>query len=132
MLPPGARVVAAVSGGPDSVCLLLVLVELSERLDITVAGVAHVNHKLRGEESDGDEQYVGELARAAGLAFHRTQAPAEEGAGNLEQSLRSSRREFFSSLIQEGHATHVALGHTLDDQAETVLFRLLRGAGLAG
>src|SRR5258706_16192810 len=106
MLPPGARVVAAVSGGPDSVCLLLVLLELAERLGITVMGVAHVNHKLRGEESDGDEQFVAELARAAELALHTTAAPAEEESGNLEQALRSARRGFFWSLIQQGHATH--------------------------
>src|SRR3977135_1233015 len=105
MLPSGARVVAAVSGGPDSVCLLLVLLELAERLGITVMGVAHVNHKLRGAESEGDAQFVAELARAADLAFHHTVAEAE--SGNLEQSLRSARREFFASLILEGHATHV-------------------------
>src|SRR5258708_7718350 len=115
MLPPDARVVAAVSGGPDSVCLLLVLLELAERLGVTVVGVAHVNHKLRGDESDGDEQFVTELAHAADLNLHTTVAPAEDDSGNLEQSLRSSRGEFFSSLIRAGHATHVALGHTLDD-----------------
>ena len=132
MLPRGSRVVAAVSGGPDSVCLLLVLLELAPGLGVTVEGVAHVNHQLRGDESEGDERFVAELASAAGLTFHNTVAPADVEAGNLEQSLRSARREFFSSLMQEGHATHVALGHTLDDQAETVLFRMLRGSGLAG
>jgi tRNA(Ile)-lysidine synthase len=132
MLPPGSRVVAAVSGGPDSVCLLRVLLELAPGLGITVAGVAHVNHKLRGEESAGDERFVAGLARQGGLPFHCLEAPAGQAGGNLEQAARRARREFFESLVRGGAATHVALGHTLDDQAETVLFRILRGSGPAG
>ena len=121
MLPVGTRVMVAVSGGPDSVCLLHVLRELG-----TVAGVAHFNHRLRGAESDGDEAFVEELARGLGLPFFRGSAPV--GAGNLEQNARRLRREFFRGLPAE----RIALGHTLDDQAETVLFRLLRGSGVSG
>ena len=126
MLAPGARVIVAVSGGPDSVCLLHVLRELKVR----VTGVAHVNHKLRGEASEEDERFVAGMAREMGLQFHSTVAVCSEG--NLEQTARRARREFFHDLIRRGLADRIALGHTRDDQAETVLFRMLRGSGLAG
>jgi tRNA(Ile)-lysidine synthase len=124
--PDGARVIVGVSGGPDSVCLLHALLELK----IRVAGVAHVNHKLRGAASDGDELFVAAMARDLGLEFHRI--TADLPAGNLEQAARRARREFFHGLIRSGRADQIALGHTRDDQAETVLFRMLRGSGLAG
>jgi tRNA(Ile)-lysidine synthase len=126
MLAPGARAIVAVSGGPDSVCLLHVLLELK----IAVSGVAHVNHKLRGAASEEDERFVAEMARDLGLEFYRTTGDLREG--NLEQAARRLRREFFHDLIRTGRADRIALGHTRDDQAETVLFRLFRGSGLAG
>jgi len=126
MLAPDARVVVAVSGGPDSVCLLHILRELK----IRVTGVAHVNHQLRGEASEADERFVADMARAIGVRFHSTAGPCV--AGNLEQAARRVRREFFGDLIRRGLADRIALGHTRDDQAETVLFRMLRGSGLAG
>jgi len=126
MLTPGARVIVAVSGGPDSVCLLHVLRELG----IQVVGVAHVNHKLRGEASEEDQRFVATLGRELGLEFYSVDAVCH--GGNLEQTARRIRREFFHSLIRRGLADCVALGHTRDDQAETVLFRMLRGSGLAG
>ena len=120
MLPPGARVIVAVSGGADSVCLLQVLKELFPE---AVAGVAHFNHKWRAEASDEDEQFVAQMARP--LPFFRGEGvPAP---GNLEQNARRARLAFFKSL-----GATVALGHTRDDQAETVLFRFLRGSGLTG
>lgn len=127
MLPSGARVIAAVSGGPDSVCLLHLLRELAPQ---ALVGVAHFNHQLRGEESEEDERFVAALAGSFNLPFHR--ATAQVGPGNLEQNARRARRAFFRDLIQQGAADRIALGHTLDDQAETVLFRLLRGSGLSG
>jgi tRNA(Ile)-lysidine synthase len=126
MLTPDTRVVVAVSGGPDSVCLLHVLREIG----IPVAGVAHFNHKLRGQASEEDERFVGAMAARLGLPFYRGESAGREG--NLEQSARRERREFFLGLIRDGAAERVALGHTRDDQAETVLFRMLRGSGLAG
>ncbi len=120
MLPPGARVIVAVSGGADSVCLLHVLKEL---FPDRVSGVAHFNHKWRAEASDEDERFVAQLAQP--LPFFR--AEAVPMPGNREQNARRARLAFFKSL----DAT-VALGHTRDDQAETVLFRFLRGSGLAG
>ncbi len=131
MLPAGARVAVAVSGGPDSVCLLHLLRELAPQFDLTLS-IAHFNHKLRGAASDADECFVAELAASFGLAFHRADADLKAGGGNLEQAGRRARRDFFAALIRDGFADRVALGHTRDDQAETVLFRLLRGSGLAG
>jgi tRNA(Ile)-lysidine synthase len=128
------RVIAAVSGGADSVCLLNVLREIGA----DVAGVAHFNHKLRGEASDEDERFVTALAARFEIPFYRAEWSAESRAlqampdANLEQAARRARREFFAQLIREGAADSVALGHTRDDQAETVLFRVLRGSGLAG
>jgi tRNA(Ile)-lysidine synthase len=122
MLPGGARVIVAVSGGADSVCLLHVLKELAPA---TVTGVAHFNHKWRAEASDEDEQFVACVASRLSLPFFRAEAVA--AVGNREQEARRARQKFFSSLNST-----IALGHTRDDQAETVLFRFLRGSGLAG
>lgn len=127
MLPRGSRVAVAVSGGPDSVCLLHVLRELAPAFDVSLS-VAHLNHQLRGDESDEDERFVAELAAHLGLPFHRTSADVAAVKDNLEQAGRRARRAFFAGL----EADRVALGHTRDDQAETVLFRMLRGSGLRG
>ena len=127
MLLHGTRVIAAVSGGADSVALLHALRKI---VPVAVVGVAHFNHGLRGAESDQDERFVAELAESLGLPFHR--ASVELGAGNLEQNARRARQAFFRDLIQSGTADRIAVGHTMDDQAETVLFRLLRGSGLSG
>lgn len=132
MLPAGARVIAAVSGGPDSVCLLHVLRELAPQEGFQLAGVAHFNHHLRGEASDEDERFVARLTAGTDVPLFREDADPATVSGNLEQSLRRLRHAFFVKLLRQGLADRVALGHTLDDQAETVLFRLLRGSGLAG
>lgn len=128
MLPEGCRVVAAVSGGADSVCLLHVLREVGA----SVTGVAHFNHKWRGEASEEDERFVAAMASWMGLAFFRAEMRGEEQGDNLEQGARRARRSFFQGLIRDGVCDRVALGHTRDDQAETVLFRVLRGSGLTG
>jgi tRNA(Ile)-lysidine synthase len=132
MLAAGRRVVAAVSGGADSVCLLHVLLDVSREIGASVVGVAHFNHKLRGEASDLDERFVGEMAARMDLPFFRASAEVSKAGGNVEQEARRARIDFFRTLLRDGAADCVALGHTRDDQAETVLFRILRGAGLAG
>lgn len=129
MLTPGDRVGVAVSGGADSVTLLHVLNRLRERFQIGLM-VLHVNHELRATESDEDEQFVRELAALLGFEIAVAKGPVE--GGNLEQQARDVRREFFHRMMREHGLAKVALGHTRSDQAETVLFRLLRGSGLAG
>jgi len=135
MFAAGDRVAVAVSGGPDSVCLLLVLRELAPRWNLHLS-VAHLNHHLRGAESDEDARFVQQLAGSLGLPCHLsavdTLQPPAGRPDNLEQAARRARRAFFASLRSRGLADKVALGHTLSDQAETVLFRLLRGAGPPG
>jgi tRNA(Ile)-lysidine synthase len=132
MLPAGSRVIAAVSGGADSVCLLHVLREVAAEFGAELSGVAHFNHKLRGDPSDEDERFVAALAARLELPFYRDEGRIGEIAGNLEQEGRRARRDFFARLVREGKGDHVALGHTRDDQAETVLFRIVRGSGLTG
>lgn len=122
---PGDRLGVAVSGGADSVALLHVLRDLGFELTIL-----HVNHGLRGAESEGDEAFVRALASELGLPVlvHRP----ELHAGNLEEAAREARYAWFRELVRERRVDRVAVGHTQSDQAETVLFRFLRGSGTAG
>src|ERR1700687_1046202 len=135
MLRPGDRVGVAVSGGADSVALLLLLLELREKLGI-VLSVVHFNHKLRGRASDADEKFVAKLAAKHGLAFHSASVyvakKAKKDRANLEETARRARYDYFQSLVDSGELTRIAVAHTADDQAETVLAHLLRGRGLAG
>ncbi|MGI8990381.1 MAG: tRNA lysidine(34) synthetase TilS [Bryobacteraceae bacterium] len=117
----------AVSGGADSVCLLHLLLESHRNL-----AVLHVNHKLRGAESDADAAFVRDLAAKLQLPFQLHEIDAAAAGGNLEQAARQARYAFFRERIASGMVDFVALGHTLSDQAETVLFRFLRGSGTAG
>lgn len=135
LLEPGMRVAVACSGGADSVALLRLLDELKEPLGLRLL-VVHLNHQLRGAESDADEGLVRQLAERLGL---ECVVQREDVAGrakrerlNLEEAGRRARIDFFTSLIAEGKADAVALAHTLDDQAETVLARIVRGAGTRG
>jgi len=131
MLARGRRIGVAVSGGADSVCLLEALLELAPRWDLSLS-VLHVNHGLRGEESREDAEFVRGLAAQHGLAFHLRDVELAGSPGNLEQAARRARLAFFRELIENGTLDSVALGHTSSDQAETVLFRFLRGSGTAG
>jgi len=132
---PGQRIGVAVSGGADSVALLLLLLELRERLGI-VLSVAHFNHKLRGRASDVDERFVAALATRNDLPFfvaHEDVASkARREHSTLKDAPRRSRYCFFESLAHDAHLDKIAVAHTADDQAETVLAHILRGTGLSG
>lgn len=131
MANAGEKIGVAVSGGADSVFLLEILLALRAQLGYSLA-VLHVNHQLRGAESQADERFVADLAAARGLPFFTRAAPLSAVAGNNEQQARALRRAFFARLRSEQAVSRVALGHTMSDQAETVLLRLFRGAGLKG
>lgn len=135
MFRAGDRVGVGVSGGADSVALLLLLEQLRDRLGIGLA-ILHFNHQLRGAESDADEQFVAALAAERGIDFlvgRGDVAGAARGRGwNLEDAARRLRYAFFSATVRAGRVTHVSVAHTADDQAETVLGRLVRGTGPAG
>jgi tRNA(Ile)-lysidine synthase len=135
MTRPGDRVGVAVSGGADSVALLLLLLELRGKLGI-VLSVVHLNHKLRGKASDADEVFVTKLAAKHGLEFHSASVDvakkAKKERANLEDAARRARYDYFRSLAESGACGRIAVAHTADDQAETVLAHLLRGTGLAG
>jgi tRNA(Ile)-lysidine synthase len=132
----GDRLAVAVSGGADSVALLCLLLELRSELG-TVLSVAHVNHKLRGEEADEDERFVRKLARQHGLELHACEASVDGShtsgvSSGIEAAARELRYSFFRQLAREAGVTKIATAHTLDDQAETVLLRIFRGTGIRG
>ena len=131
---PGETVVVAVSGGADSVALLDILTRLEEEQLRLV--VAHLNHQLRGAASDGDEEFVAGLAQRYGLPFAARRvdvaALAKSARLSLEDAGRRARYEFLAETAKLHSATSIALAHHQDDQAETVLIRLLRGAGGSG
>ena len=134
LLARGDRVLVGVSGGPDSVALLHLLVGLKDDLRIRLA-VAHVDHQLRSDSQD-DAEFVAGLARGFGLpaAIVRRDVRHESDARglSLEDRARRVRYAAFQEIATEQAATRLALAHTADDQAETVLMRLLRGSGLTG
>ncbi len=135
MIVPGDRVGVAVSGGADSVALFRLVESLREQLGITLVAL-HLNHSLRGAESDGDAYFAAELARAHGaeciVAREDVAATAARNTWNLEDAARRMRYAFFDRVVAERRATRIAVAHTADDQAETVLAHLIRGTGTAG
>ena len=135
MLRAGNTLGLAVSGGADSVALLRLFQELRGELGITLC-VLHFNHQLRGAESDADEAFVKSLARAHDIECITESADvaamAMRHGWNLEDAARRLRYDFFATVLSRGAADCVATAHTADDQAETVLTRIVRGTGLAG
>ena len=131
MARDGSRLLAAVSGGADSVCLLNVLVELRFRIE-----VAHFDHQTRNGESGRDAEFVGEMAARLGLPFHIESRPVElesRGSGkSFEAYARSARYEFLTRVARARGCEAVATGHHADDNAETILMRLIRGTTPAG
>ena len=135
LLKAGDQVGIAVSGGADSVALLRLLQHLRQELGV-VLSVVHFNHKLRGAESEEDERFVAELARRHKLELCRESgdvaARAAEKHLSLETAAREMRYRYFRQILLEGRVNRIATGHTLDDQAETVMLKIVRGAGSRG
>ncbi len=135
MLAAGEHALVAVSGGADSVALLLCLHRLASRLDIALT-VAHLNHGIRGPEADADEDFVRRLSGELRLQFFSeamdVKREAKEAGRNLEELARQMRYDFLNRIADTIGAQKIAVGHTLNDQAETMLFRLIRGSGLEG
>lgn len=135
MLVPTAKIIVAVSGGVDSIALLAILSHLQTTYKYRLL-VAHVNHQLRGDESEQAALFVEQQAQKFHLPFYQTRLDVkvlQRSAGlSLQQAARQLRYAYFDHLCRSVNATHVALGHTSDDQAETFLIRLLRGSGPMG
>ncbi len=135
LLHAGDRVGVAVSGGADSVALLRIMLELRQELGI-VLSVVHFNHKLRGAEAEGDEQFVTQLTHRHMLELHTGNGNVAAHARNqhlsTEAAARQLRYRYFRRLLEEKTLNRIATGHTLDDQAETVLLRVVRGTGTRG
>ncbi|MCS7049373.1 MAG: tRNA lysidine(34) synthetase TilS, partial [Verrucomicrobiae bacterium] len=124
--PPGTPLLVGVSGGPDSVALLHALVTLGYR-----PHVCHYNHRWRGADSDGDEEFVRNLARQLNLPATIGRARRKPSRCS-EADARRARFAFFERVAKQTGISTLVLAHTADDQAETVLLRLIRGAGLEG
>lgn len=126
LILPGDSVVCAISGGADSVALLLGLYLLRKKLGISLSA-AHFNHNLRGAESDRDQRFVESLCKRYDIPLHIGSAKVVAGEKGLEEAARKARYGFFETLSGK-----IATAHTADDNAETVLMHLIRGAGLKG
>ena len=133
MIGPGELVVVAVSGGPDSVCLLDILCKLKEELGIGIV-VAHFDHGLRPDEDEHETRFVESMAISFGLPFETKSADLgmRTEKGSLEERARNARYQFLWQVRRKVSAKKIAIGHNLNDQAETVLMRLLRGSGPSG
>lgn len=131
----GETLVVGVSGGPDSVCLLHVLVLLMERLEVNLH-IAHLDHLLRGEESEGDARYVAQLAKQLGVDVTLDQRDVEgyrsKHRMSLEEASRYVRYQFFADVAKSLGTDRIVLGHNANDQMETILLHLLRGTGAYG
>jgi tRNA(Ile)-lysidine synthase len=134
LLDKGDRVLVAVSGGPDSVCLLSILQMLAKELSLTLH-IAHLNHQFRGKESADDELFVSALAQKTGIPATIEQADVPAFCSKRGLSSQAGAREvrywFLNKVARSIKASRIATGHTATDQAETILMRLLRGAGIS-
>ena len=135
LLSRGDCLLLAVSGGADSVCLLHVMLSLKEELGIKLH-VAHLDHQLRGEESEADAAYVAELAQSLDIPVTLSEADVrgyqKKHRLSLEEAAREVRYNFLSETAAAVGADVVAVGHTLDDQVETIMLHIIRGSGIAG
>lgn len=129
------KVLVALSGGPDSVCLLHILYKLKKMLNIEL-GAIHINHMLRGEDSDNDEKYIGELCNKLGINYYVKRIDIDYISKNTNVSLevagRNERYKAFEEIRSNNGYNKVAVAHNSNDQAETILMRMMRGTGLEG
>ena len=129
------KLVVAVSGGPDSVCLLYILVKLRGKLNVSLH-IAHLNHQLRGAESEADANYVADLARKLDLPATIEQSDVKAYQAkqrlSLEEAAREVRYTFLAQVAESIGTDRVAVGHTVDDHIETILMHLIRGSGTRG
>lgn len=130
---PGQHLLVAVSGGPDSIALLSLLHRLAKSWRLTLT-VVHCNYGLRGAESDGDESFVRDFCqeRHLALVIHRPLLVKRRQRSSLQATARDARYDFMKQLAHEVGADRIVVGHTANDQAETVLMWMLRGAGMTG
>lgn len=135
MIQPGDRIILGLSGGADSVCLFFLLAELRQSLDFTLACV-HVHHGLRGEEADGDEAFAARLCKERRIPYrcyyYNVKKEAEDRKLSTEEAGRLLRYRSFERALNELGYNKIAVAHHMMDQAETVLYHLCRGSGLAG
>ncbi|MBZ9689531.1 tRNA lysidine(34) synthetase TilS [Clostridium estertheticum] len=135
MFDKGDKVIVALSGGPDSTCLLYILNEFKEEMGITLLG-AHLNHCLRGLEADKDEEYAKKTCESLNIEFYSKKVDihriSQEKNISCEMAGREVRYEFFEELMIKFNASKIALAHNANDQAETILMRIMRGTGIEG
>jgi tRNA(Ile)-lysidine synthase len=135
LIKSGDKILVALSGGPDSVCLLNILSSLREELSIDIVA-AHLNHLLRGEDSFKDEEYVIDICNRMGIKCFIKRVDinsySEEHKLSSEMAGRNVRYDFFDEVIKKEGFNKIATAHNSNDQAETILFRLMRGTGLEG
>lgn len=133
MIEKGDKVLVGVSGGPDSTALLHILHEMKDKLGIRLY-VAHLNHNVRGGASEADEEFVKAGAQKLNLPFYskKLSKAALKAKGSKEELMRNERYKFLADAAERFKANKIALAHTSDDQAETVLMRLIKGSGLKG
>ena len=129
------KVLVALSGGPDSVCLLHILYKLKKVINIEL-GAIHINHMLRGEDSDNDEKYIGQLCDELGINYYVKRIDIEYISKNTNVSLevagRNERYKAFEEIRKNNNYNKIAVAHNSNDQAETILMRMMRGTGLEG
>lgn len=135
LINKGDKIVVGLSGGPDSICLLNLLCEIREEFDLDLAA-AHINHMIRGEEADKDQEFCRERCFQLGVKFFYKKIDVNEYAKNnglsSESAGREIRYEFFNEVMNKLEFNKIATAHNANDQAETVLMRLMRGTGLEG
>ena len=135
MISSGDSILAGVSGGPDSVALLFFLCEIKKKLQLKI-GIAHINHCLRGSESDSDAAFVEKLALDLDIEFYGKKIDVKkyqrENKLSMEESARNVRYIYFEEVCKKHSYNKVALGHNLNDNSELILMYMFRGSGTTG